>query len=204
MEYKPKVISSIRLIEDIIPVSKEEVELESGRHINYTVFEYHNAAAVVALTSDNKVLLVRVPRYPIKQYLWELPGGKVDKDELRRDEKLWEESRHKSPEEKIDAAFEQCAARELEEETGYKPGRPIERLITYYPEPSFSTERLDIFLATELVKTGKAIPEKDGFCEVKLFDFQDSINMIFDGQIKSSWSIIGLLAAQLRFIGKWT
>jgi ADP-ribose pyrophosphatase len=175
LEYKPKVLSSIRLIKDIIPVSKDEVELESGKHIQYTVFEYHDAAAVVALNSDNKVLLVKVPRYPIKRYLWELPGGKIDGIE--------------SP--------EACARRELEEESGYIAGQ-MEELIVFYPEPSFSTEKLHIFLATNLVLTGRNIPENEGYCELKPFDLDTAIAMIFNGQINSSWSIIGLLTAKMN------
>ena len=175
MDYNPKVISSVCLIDGVIPVSKDEVELESGDHDEYTVLQYHNAAAVVALTSDNKIILVRVPRYPIKQYLWELPGGKMD----------------------ILETPEQCALRELEEETGYKTNQ-IERLIAYYPEPSFSTEALYIFLATSVTQTGQAIREREGFCEVALFDFRDALNMVFDGRIKSSWSIIGVLLAASR------
>jgi ADP-ribose pyrophosphatase len=176
MEYKPKIISKIRLLDKgLIPVLEEEVELSSGKRTKYTILQYHNAVAVVALTSDNRILLVRVPRYPIKQYLWELPGGKLESDE--------------SP--------EHCASRELEEETGYKSGH-IEHLITFYPEPSFSTERLEIFFTNDLSKIGHAIPEREGFCEVKLFDFQDALTMVYNGQIKSSWSIIGILVASTK------
>lgn len=172
MEYKPKILSRIQKLEKIIPVWEDEVELESGKSLKYTVFEYHKASAVVALTSENKILLVKVPRYPIKQYLWELPGGKVD----------------------ISETPEQCALRELEEETGYKTTH-IERLIAYYPEPSFSTEELFIFLATDITQIGRAIPEREGFPEVTFFDFKDALNMVYDGHIKSSWSIIGILLA---------
>lgn len=171
MIYKPKIISqNYKLDRYLIPVREDEIELESGDHIRHIVLEYHNAVADVAITGDNKILLVRVPRYPIEEYLWELPGGKLDPEE--------------SP--------EQCALRELEEETGYKAGH-IEELITYYPEPSFSTEKLYIFLATRLVRGGMAIPEREGFVQVKLFDFDEALEMVFDGKIKSSWSIIGIL-----------
>jgi ADP-ribose pyrophosphatase len=176
MEFKPKLISRTPLTEEgLIPVFEDEVEFQVGRRLKYTILEYHNAVAVVALGIDNRVLLVRVPRYPIKEYLWELPGGRIDDRE--------------SPEE--------CAVRELEEETGYKAGH-IERLAIYYPEPSFSTERLEIFMASDLVASGKVMPEREGLAEVKLFDFEDVLNMVFKGQIKSSWSIIGILFANMK------
>ena len=173
MKFKPKVISRQKLFDKgSIPVWEDEIELEFGNRVKYTVLRYHNAACVVALTEENRILLVKVPRYPMKQYLWELPGGKIDKSETAL----------------------QCALRELEEETGYMAGK-IKRLIEYYPEPSFSTEKLEIFLATKISKTGGTIPEREGLCEVSFFNFDEALNMILNGQIKSSWSIIGILFA---------
>lgn len=176
MIYKPKITSQrYKLHKCLIPVREDEVELESGNRLKYMVLEYHNAVASVALTSDNKILLVQVPRYPIAEYLWELPGGKLEPEELP----------------------EKCALRELEEETGYKANH-IEELIAYYPEPSFSTEKLYIFLATELSRSGTAVTEREGFAKVKLFSFDDALKMVFDGRIKSSWSMIGILFASSK------
>lgn len=169
--FSPKIITqNYRLSKCNIKVREDEVEIESGDCFKYTVLEYHNAVASVALTDDHKILLVQVPRYPIKECLWELPGGKLEPEELP----------------------EACALRELEEETGYKASH-VEEMITYYPEPSFSTERLHIFLATGLSQSGKAIAEREGFAKVELFDFDDAFKMVSDGIIKSSWSIIGIL-----------
>lgn len=180
MIYKPKIISqTYKPNSPLIPVREDEVMLpESGVHMRYTVLEYHDAVANIALTNDNKILLVQVPRYPISEYLWELPGGRLDPQELP----------------------EQCALRELEEETGFKANH-IERLLTYYPEPTFSTERLHIFLVTELNQNGVAIPEREGYAQVKLFDFDEVLRMVYTEKIKSSWSIIGILFASHKL--KW-
>ena len=66
------------------------------------VFDYihHNgAAAVLPVTADGKIMLVRQYRNALDRFTLELPAGKVDSPDEPRIE---------------------CAYRELEEETGYK------------------------------------------------------------------------------------
>ena len=160
----------------IIPERVDEVEAASGRKIAYTVLEYHNAYTAVPLTDEGKIVMVKVPRYPIGSYLWELPGGKHDPGE--------------TPEE--------CVKRELAEETGFQAGH-IERLLPFYnPEPSHSTEELGLFLVTNLTRVDTAVPEREGLLPVGLFDLDEVLRMIGSGEIKSSWTVIGILAYLVR------
>ena len=198
MEYKPRVLSARYLVDSagdctretdptcdkeykvmIIPERVDTVELADRKRLPYTVLEYHDAYAAVALTDDSKIAMVRVPRYPIGEYLWELPGGRHDPGE--------------TPEE--------CVRRELEEETGFRAGHIESLLPVYNPEPSHSTEKLGLFFATRLARTGRVLAERDGLPVLGLFRIEEALEMIGNGEIRSSWSIIGLLAffVRLRF-----
>ena len=160
-----------------IPVREDIVRAPSGRELTYTVLEYHDAYAGVALTTPDRLLLVRVVRHPLGlgQKLWELPGGRLDGKETPED----------------------CIRRELEEETGYVASDVRELLPFYYPEPSQSTEKLGLYILQGLTQTGRQQPEGEGLPEVREFSFDEAYRMIFTGEIRSSWSVIGILAAML-------
>ena len=97
---------------------------------------------VVPLTADGQVLLVRQWRFGVSAPTLEIPGGMVDEDEPRA-----------------------AAARELEEETGYR-ARRWEKLGVLHPNPAFLDNRLSTYLATDLEKIGE--PAGDGGEEVEL------------------------------------
>ncbi len=97
---------------------------------------------VVPLTADGRVLLVRQWRYGVAAPTLEIPGGMVEEGDARA-----------------------AAARELEEETGYRAGR-LERLGVLHPNPAFLSNRLSTFLATDLERVGE--PAGDGHEEIEL------------------------------------
>ena len=117
----------------------DEVEYPSGNRAIREVAEHPGGAVVVPLLQGRKVILVRQFRYPIQKFIYELPAGKLD------------------PKEDPQA----CAARELEEETGYVAGR-LEKLTAIYTSPGFCTEQLHIFLGTELKKSRKGQNLEEG------------------------------------------
>ena len=84
----------------IIQVRRDQVHLSNGNNAAMEVVESVDATAVVALTGDSKVLLIEQYRHAVGGMLLEIPAGKMEPGE--------------SPED--------CARRELEEETGYRPG----------------------------------------------------------------------------------
>jgi 8-oxo-dGTP pyrophosphatase MutT (NUDIX family) len=97
---------------------------------------------VVPLTSAGRVLLVRQWRFGIAAPTLEIPGGMVDEGDPHA-----------------------AAARELEEETGYRAGQ-LERLGVLHPNPAFLSNRLSTFLATDLERIGE--PTGDGSEEIEL------------------------------------
>ena len=121
----------------IINVRRDEVELPDGRRSFREVVEHPGAVAILAITDDEQVLLVRQYRHATGEVLWEVPAGKLDMGEDPR----------------------ACANRELAEETGYR-AQSLEPLVSFFTSPGFANELLHVFLATGL-KKGVARPEAD-------------------------------------------
>lgn len=110
----------------LVRVRVDTVRLPGGRERTREVVEHPGAAAVLALTADRQVVLIRHHRHAAGKTLIELPAGALEPDEPPAD----------------------TARRELIEETGYAPGRLTE-LVTFYPTPGYSAERITLFLAEE-------------------------------------------------------
>ena len=116
---------------------------------------------MVPLLDDGTVLLVNQFRYPVKKNLLELPAGKLAAGE---DPKV-------------------CAARELEEETGYTAGT-LTKLTAIYTTPGFCNEQLHLYVATDLKKlaTGQRLEEGEMDLTVKAIPIDEVIQMI-EGQV---------------------
>ncbi len=165
-----KTISKISIFEDpILKFFINEIEAPNGEIFTRRIIEYHNAAAVVAVNEENELLLVKHYRHPIKQTIWEIPGGMLNVGEDPHT----------------------CALRELQEETGYQSNE-IEHLISFHPEPAFTTQIIHLFKARQLQRTSSMKSESE-INDLKFFNTNQVKNMIANGDIISSWSVIGAL-----------
>jgi len=153
----------------IINLRQDKVKLPDGRDTIREIVEHPGAVVVLALTDDNKVVMIRQFRKPAGEVLWELPAGKVEPGE---DLKI-------------------CALRELEEETGYYP-RKIKKLITFFSSPGFCNEKLTLFLAEDLEKRNKN-EDADEFIEVELIKLNEALKLVEENIIKDAKTIIGIL-----------
>ncbi|MDQ1355223.1 MAG: ADP-ribose pyrophosphatase [Acidobacteriota bacterium] len=140
------------------------------------------ACAAICIDSRNRIPLLRIPRFPLRnetgdEYTWDLPGGRNRENETPLE----------------------CMERELREELGLIVNslKPLLKDY-YYPENSFGNEKLYLYLATGIKQTVDSTPELEGKFEQRWFDFDEAINMVFRGEIRSSWTVIGLLAAKIR------
>ena len=151
----------------------DEIEYPSGNRGIREVAEHPGGSVVVPMLDDKTVLLIRQFRYPIKDFLYELPAGKLDAGE--------------------DPA--RCAARELEEETGYK-AETLAKLTAIYTTPGFCTELLHIYLATGLhqLPGGQRLEEGEDLT-LETFSLKEAVSMIERGEIVDSKSMCGLLLA---------
>ena len=93
------------------------------------------AAVIVAIDDDGHLILVEQYRVPLGRACLELPAGLVGDDGA-------------------DEAVEIAAARELEEETGYRPGR-IELLGEYFSSPGMVSGSFTLVRARDLVRVGE-------------------------------------------------
>jgi len=162
----------------ILNLRVDRVALPDGRAVIREVVEFHGGVAIVALDDAQRVLLVRQYRYAVGRHLLELPAGNLEPGE--------------QPEE--------CAVRELEEETGYCAAR-IEPLCRFYSAPGGTDEIMHVFLATGL-RPGRPRPEDDERIEVISVGLGEALAMIASGEICDAKSIIGLLMVHDHYIGK--
>jgi ADP-ribose pyrophosphatase len=135
------------------------------------------ASVIIPILPDNKVVLVRQYRFPIKQYTWEVPAGTLKKGEPPL----------------------VCAKRELEEETGFKAGK-IRKLLHFYSSPGFLVEKMHIYLATNL-KKGKQNFDEDEDIDVGIFTIAETKRLIKTNKLTDSKTLIALLYL-LDFLNK--
>ena len=167
-----KTLKSEKIYEGkIVTLRIDTVELPDKKYSKREIVEHSGAAAVVPVTKDGKVILVKQYRKPVETVLLEIPAGRLEKDE--------------DP--------ETCAKRELAEETGYSTER-LEKILDYYTSPGFSDEIIHIYLAYDL-EAGKAKPDEDEYLEVIEMPFDELLECIMKGEIKDSKTAIGILAA---------
>lgn len=156
---------------NILDLRIDEVFLPGGKTTSREIIEHSGAAAAVPFVEPGKLLLVKQFRKPAGKILLEIPAGRLKRGE--------------SPAE--------CAARELEEETGWLASS-VEKLIDFYPSPGYSDEIISIFRAAGL-KRSEQKTEPDEFIEVIEIDFHEAAGMILEGKITDGKTIAGILAA---------
>jgi ADP-ribose pyrophosphatase len=158
----------------ILNLRVDRVALPGGGEAIREVVEFRGGVAIVALDAAGRVLLVRQYRYAVGRDLLELPAGILERGEQPIE----------------------CAARELEEETGYHAAR-IEPLCRFYSTPGGTDEVLHIFLASELTP-GRPRPEADERIEVLPTAWDDALALVRRGEICDGKTVIGLLMADSR------
>lgn len=159
----------------IIDLIVDEIEYPSGNRSVREVASHPGGAVVVPILPGNDVILVRQFRYPIEEFIYELPAGKLNPGE--------------------DPAA--CARRELQEETGYAAGQ-LQLLTTIYTTPGFCNERLHIFLATDLrpSERGQQLEEGEASLTLEIVSLRRSMEMIERREIVDGKTICGILLAQ--------
>ena len=174
-----KLLSSTELNKTpIFRVTFDRAIDPDGFEIKRAIIQHAGSAVMMPVDERGRILLVRQYRLPARQYLWELPAGRVDEGETPL----------------------QAARRELVEETGYR-ARKWEKLAVFYPSPGFLAEKMTIFLATGL-KSGDASPMEDERIEARWFTSREIDDWIKRGKILDAKTMIGFLKWKRYRAGK--
>ena len=155
----------------IIDMYKDHVRVPNGNVVEWDFIGHKGAAAVVAVTEDGKLLMVRQYRNAIDRYTLEIPAGARDSLE----------------EETI-----VCAARELEEETGYR-SENLELLIRLKTAVAFCNEFIDVYVARDLIPSSQNLDE-DEFINVQAFEVSQLKEMIFSGELQDAKTVAAIMS----------
>ncbi len=163
-------VSSERVYEGrVIAVRVDTIRDEEGGVLRRDVVEHPGAVAIVPLTDDGRIVMVTQYRHPVGEWLLEIPAGTLEEGE----DPDW------------------CAARELEEETGYTASS-LRRLFSMYMAPGYCTELLYVYVAEGLAP-GEARPDDDERIEVTMVALSDVADMVRDGRIRDAMTIAALM-----------
>ena len=155
----------------VFSVERDRLREENGSEIVREVVRHAGGAGCLPLFDDGRVALVKQYRHPARRELLEIPAGRIEAGE--------------TPVE--------CAAREVEQEIGFRVGR-IEPLADFYSTPGFCEERLYVYLATELEQAEQNL-DHDEFVEIVYLPLNEAVAMAERGEIEDSKTIIALLLA---------
>ena len=171
MLFEKRLTSEGKFSGKIVKIEVDTVELANGNTAYREVVRKNGGVCVVALTDDDKVILVNQFRYPYAQVIKEVPAGKLEANE--------------DPLE--------CGKRELSEETGYEAEKYIS-LGVFYPSPGIMDEVLYMYLATGL-KRGNIHLDEDEFLTSEEVPLEDAVNMILRGEIPDGKTQTAILKA---------
>jgi ADP-ribose pyrophosphatase len=162
----------------VVHLSVDRVRFPDGSEGELELIRHRGASAVVPFLgepgdSDPQVILVHQYRYAAGGYVYEIPAG------IPLDGESWED----------------CALRELEEETGFVASE-IRLLSRIFTTPGFTNEEIHIFQAWGL-EQGDVRRDKDEFMEVVEVPFSELVEMVRTGTIRDGKSMVGVLLADL-------
>ncbi|MGJ0846685.1 NUDIX hydrolase [Tissierella praeacuta] len=178
MIFEEKTMKSDKLYEGkLLNLRVDTVEIPDKKYSKREIVEHPGGVAIIPITNDNSIVLVKQYRKAIERFLLEIPAGKLEINEEPRE----------------------TAIRELKEETGFE-AKKLEYLLEFYTSPGFSNEKIYLFLATDLIE-GESNPDVGEFIDIEEHSIDDLVKMVERGEIVDSKTIIGINFAK-KYIDK--
>ena len=171
MIFEEKRISSQRIYEGAILNLRRDTVTVPGGTAYREIVEHNGAVAIVPITKEGKLVMVKQFRYPSGKVLLEIPAGKIDKGET-------------NPEE--------TARRELKEETGYTAEHYMGSI---NPSVAYTEEVIHLYAATGLIP-GEADPDEDEALELVEYDFGEAYKMAASGKLVDAKTIAAVFMAK--------
>lgn len=173
MIYEEKTMKSDKLYEGkILNLRIDTVELPDKKYSKREIIEHPGGVAIVPITQDNCLILVKQFRKAAEDFLYEIPAGKLEVNEEPRE----------------------TAIRELREETSYEANK-LTYISEFYTSPGFCNEKIHLFLAEDIYEVEPS-PEPGEFIERVKISIDDLIKMVNRGEIVDSKTIIGIYYAR--------
>ncbi|MBT2754835.1 NUDIX hydrolase [Mesobacillus foraminis] len=160
----------------IISLQVDEVKLPNGKTSKRELIKHPGAVAVIAVTPDHKIVMVEQYRKALERTIVEIPAGKLEQGEKP----------------------EICAARELEEETGYVCTK-MEWLTSFYTSPGFADELVHIYVATGLTKKEDAAEtDEDEFVQLIEITLEEAVELVKGQKIYDAKTAFAVQYLQLQ------
>ncbi len=178
MDDVKRIGRELKFAGSILDVYSDRMLMANGNEADWDYVAHRKGAAcVLPVLPNGHVLMVRQNRPAIERVTLEIPAGAKDtKDE----------------------PSETCAARELEEETGYRAGS-MSLLCKVATTVAFCNEQLDVYLATDLIPTEQHLDDNE-FLSVEEWDIHELIQMIYDYKIQDSKTSVALLTYYSKYV----
>lgn len=160
----------------IIDFYQDTMEINGDHTVIWDFIKHKGAAAVVPVTDDGKILMVRQYRNALERYTLEIPAGALDS---------------------ADEPGLNCAARELEEETGFRSD-DLEWLINLRTTVAFCNEKIEVYVARNLIPSRQHLDE-DEFIDLKAYSLDELKEKIFSGEIEDAKTVASLMAYAVKY-----
>ena len=168
-----ELIRSERLLQGrAFNVRRDTLRTPDRRETKLDIVEHGGSVVLIPMDDANNLLFVWQYRHAAGKNLLELPAGTRNGQE----------------------PFEQCAAREIREETGMEAGQ-LQKIGEFYLVPGYSTEFMAVFLATQLSENPLDADE-DEFLQVEKIPLKRAIDMAERGEVQDAKSLAALLLAR--------
>ena len=153
-------------------IRRDHLRLPDGRVTKYDIVEHHGSVIVIPVDADGNLIFVRQYRHAAEMELLELPAGVLDEGEKPED----------------------CAQREVREETGMAAGNLV-RVGGFYLAPGYSTEYMHVYLATEL-RHDPLEADADEFLQTETMPIALALEMGEKGEIPDAKSLAAFMMAR--------